>query len=274
MSLLKLRTRLKNIKGLSEIFSAIQVITLVRLQKAKVMYSSVCSYIKPIEETLKGRVADIKLSKKVLVVITSNRGLCGAFNNSVISKAFEFAASNPDIDLVFIGKRGYEAWQKKSDRTGKVLFFEIDSADRPDFQKISLFFKKIFDTGREIYVAANVYKSAVIQVPVINKIYPFPEELARSGENDDIILEPDRRTLIDSLFYHYLEARFFRIIMDSQVGEQSARLMLLKGAVDSSKDLIEELTLSINKVRQAAITRDLLEIVSSAEALKKEAKSE
>ncbi|MCX5726812.1 MAG: F0F1 ATP synthase subunit gamma, partial [Candidatus Saganbacteria bacterium] len=127
-----------------------------------------------------------------------------------------------------------------------------------------------FDLNSEIYIAYNTYKSAVVQIPKIYRLYPVPEELETKKEPSDLILEPDAGTLVKELLYHYLEVRFYQIILDSQIGELSARLMVLKGAVDNSRDLIDELNISLNKARQAAITRELMEIISSAEALKVE----
>jgi F-type H+-transporting ATPase subunit gamma len=110
----------------------------------------------------------------------------------------------------------------------------------------------------------------MVQVPKIYKLFPVPQEISVDREPLDFILEPNPAELAKELYYHYLEVRFFQILVDSEVGELSARLMIMKEAVDNSKELIDQLKISVNKERQALITRELIEIISSVEALRRE----
>ena len=149
-----------------------------------------------------------------------------------------------------------------------VILSEHEVVERPSYQRIAAFWQKLLGLNAEIYVAYNSYKSTAVQLPKIYRLYPVPEELEQTTLPADFILEPEPQELTDALLKHYLEARLFQLIIDSQMGELAARLMVLKSAVDNSKDLISNLVISINKMRQASITSDLAEIIGSAEALR------
>ena len=267
MSLLKLRHRLQTVKSLSSIFSALQVVTVVRTQKTRQAYSSINKYLSAMKGALSGRIHPSTLPEKVLVVITSNRGLCGNFNQAVVSVVDQFLKTYPTTRLVLIGKTGYNLLRGK---TKKLLFSEADVIEKPNFNSAARLFKRIYEINAEIYLAFNVYKSALVQEPKIKRLYPLPEELVAADKTTDLILEPNPALLVEKLFYHYLETLFFQSLLNSYMGELAARFMVLKGAVDNSHDIIDDLTLSINKSRQADITKDLLEIVSAAEAMRRD----
>jgi len=265
MSLLKYRSRLRSIKSLNLILSALQVVTVVRMKRVKEKYSAIQNYLDSAKDVLAGRLNSAACEKKLLIVITSNRGLCGMFNAQAIKKAASFLGDDKETSLVILGRRGMEYFR----RNRKILFSNSEIIERPTFRKSADIFKQIFDPKAEVFVAYNSYQSTAVQIPKIYRLYPVPEELNSRMNCSDFILEPNPRDMIDDLFYHYLETRFFQLILDSQMGELAARLMVLKGAVDNSKDLIDDLVISINKARQNVITRDLSEIIGSAEALRR-----
>jgi len=264
-SLLQLRTRLRTIRNLNSIFEALEVVTVVRTKKVKEPFQGLERYLAPLREVLKGRVAEQKLADKVLVVITSNRGLCGGFNNQVIGKAREFLARNPGTKLVLLGRFGEARFRKHA---VPVAFADHEIVEKTEPALVAELLKKLAGLKSEIYVAYNTYKSSVVQVPQLYRLYPVPAELASEQNPPEILLEPEPEELVEHLFAHFLSVRLFQIMLDSQMGELSARLMVLNGAIDTSKDITNKLTIQINKARQAAITKDLLEIVSTAEALR------
>lgn len=142
-----------------------------------------------------------------------------------------------------------------------------DILERLTFAKWQAGFKKVFDPAAELYVAYNNYRGSVSLTPTVEKIYPLPKGL--KGEPGFApILEPTPAALVEKLFYGYVEAKFFQIVLNSIIGEASARLMVLNSAVDNSDELIDSLQVAINKTRQAAITRDLSEVVASAETMR------
>lgn len=267
MSLLQLRTRLKTIKSLNSIFEALEVVTVVRTKRVREPYQMMERYLQPMREVLAGRIKEQKVAGKVLVVVTSNRGLCGSFNNQITAKAREFLKQNPGTKLVLIGRFGEGRLRKLSN---PVAFADQEIVEKTDPAKVAELWKKLHSLKAEVHVAYNTYKSAVLQVPQLYRLYPVPEELSIKKKPAEFLLEPEPHELIGDLFEHYLTARLFQILFDSQMGELSARLMVLNGAIDTSKDIKDRLFLQINKARQAAITKDLLEIVSTAEALRRE----
>jgi len=267
LATLKLQNRLKAVKSLHSILSALQVVTSVQMKKVKQKHLLLEDHLQSAEEVLRGRTPAKKLKNQILVVVTSNRGLCGSFISNVVTKVNTYLKESPNAKVAAIGKRGADRIKKKH----PPLFIETNIIDKPDFGSCSKILDKLLGQDAEIIIAVNTYKSTVIQVPKIYKLYPVPEELEnlKPERSTDYIFEPSSKELIGSLFMHYIRTKFFQLLINSQMGELAARLMVLKGAVDNSKDLITELVVKINKERQASITEDLSEISGSAEALAK-----
>lgn len=266
MTLLKSRTRLRSVKSLNSILAAMQVVTVVRMQKIKAVFANTQDYLKPAQALLKGELPGKKLKNKVLLVITSNRGLCGSFNAQVIGKARDFLTQEERFSVVTLGRRGADYFRRR----GKLLFTDADVLEKPNLAKSAAVWQRLLALEAEIYVAYNLYESTVKQLPTIYKLYPVPEELTGQGERANFIFEPDKNEFMAKMTEHYFVARFHQLIIASQMGELAARILVLKSAVDNSKDLIDDLTVAINKMRQTSITRDLSEIIGSVEALREE----
>ena len=267
MATLKLQTRLKAVKSLHSILSALQVVTSVQMKKVKQKHLMLQDHLQSAEEVLQGRIPAKSFKNKVLVVVTSNRGLCGSFISNIVTKVSSYLKESPETKIAAIGKRGADRLKKKY----PPLFIETDIIEKPDFDSCSKILDRLLEQDAEIVIAVNTYKSTVVQVPKLYKLYPIPEELEgrKTAKSTDYIFEPSSPELLETLFKHYIKAKFYHLLVNSQMGELAARLMVLKGAVDNSKELITELTMKINKERQASITEDLSEISGSAEALAK-----
>jgi F-type H+-transporting ATPase subunit gamma len=261
MSLLKFRNRLKTVNSLHSIFAALQVVTVVRTKKVKEQYQGMERYLIPMQGVLKGRGSRVQGpgGNKVLVVITSNRGLCGNFNKAAVNVANKFLLANSEAEVVVLGKNGLNLLGKQG---CQLALTDFAAVEKPVFRSAARLFRQIAALGDDIHVAYNAFKSTIVQEPRIVKLDDLPENV----EPDDFILEP--AGMISELHYHYRESRFFKLVLESQMGELGARFMVLKGAVDSSRDMSRDLKTAINKARQANITRELLEIVSAAEAVR------
>jgi F-type H+-transporting ATPase subunit gamma len=257
VSLLKFRNRLRTVKSLNSIFAALQVVTVVRTKKVREQYHGIGRYLEPIRGVLQGQVASG--TGQVLVVITANRGLCGNFNKAAVDAAGKFWKVNPAAKVVVLGKTGISLLGKQS---GRVALTDHLAVEKPVFRSAARLFQQIYALGRDIHVAYNSFQSTIVQRPLVAALDDLPREQATV----DYLIEP--AGLADQLYYHYLESRFFKMILESQMGELSARLIVLKGAVDSSDEMARELKTAINKARQANITRELLEIISAAEAVR------
>ena len=191
MSLLKFRGRLRSIRSLNSILAALQVVTVVRMQKVKRKFAVSEEYLKPVKEVLAGRLAPQKLSKKVLIVISSNRGLCGGFNTQILAKAKSFLTKEKGFSVVALGKRAANYFREQT------VLSEFEVLERPTFSKIQALWRRIHDLNAEIYVAYNAYKSTAVQVPTIYRLYPLPEEFEAAREPANYILEPTESELTD-----------------------------------------------------------------------------
>ena len=227
-------------------------------------------------------VGDRDYRQVLIVVITSNRGLCGAFNTNVIKEAVQFAekkyGNSPDpvtIRYMAIGKKGFDALRKR-----KVLMEAApkkDIIENPTFDNAAEvseslmegFVSKRFDCIDIIY---NEFINAATQKVVFKQFLPLiPEEKKAKKDNTkhvDYIFEPSKRKIISELIPLNLRVMFYGALLDSIASEFGARMTSMHQATDNASSLIQELTLQYNKARQASITNEILEIVGGAEALK------
>lgn len=215
----------------------------------------------------------------LLVVITSNRGLCGAFNANVIKRA-NFLARNTyagkNVTVLCIGKKGNDFFKKTE--------FKIIGSDMP--RKLNELFDKLtydnvapvaerlmeaFAKGQfdKIEVVYNQFKNAAVQIATTEQFLPVlpPEANQKSKNSTDYIFEPNKEQIIQDLIPRSLKTQFYKALLDSHAAEHGARMTSMHKATDNAKDMLKELKLTYNKARQASITKEILEIVGGAEAL-------
>ena len=207
-----------------------------------------------------------------LVVVTSDKGLCGAFNSNVLKAAYNFAKENKDktIKIVpvgkrafdFFAKRGFEIVEKWIGFGGKYSFNDAVDAGR--------LISKSFINGNadEVHLIYNEFKSTSSQLVRIKKLLPLAVESGSEPKYPDFEYEPDVNVLLDSLLPQFINTSIFQSMLESVAGEHSARMVAMDNATRSAGEMIKKLVLNYNKTRQAAITTELLDIVNGAEALK------
>lgn len=209
-----------------------------------------------------------------LLVLTTNRGLCGGINTNILRLATRFAkeqeAEGREVDIYVIGKKGtgYLRFIGRS-----VKFSSTELSDRPqpeDAERFAGMLSQAFLDGEvdEVHVAYPRFKNAAEQPATLDQVLPLTLPEASSGPQPNFILEPDAEHLLGELLPLFLQSSFFRTLLEMAASEQGARRTAMKAASDSAKEMIDTLTLSYNKARQAQITKELLEIVGGAEALK------
>ncbi len=230
--------------------------------------------------------------KKIeLILLTSDRGLCGGFNTLLIREAEGFLADHADdeISLYLIGKRGADYFRRHLGEGGKSKDMGVA---RPTYEMAKAISAEITadyleDRADEVYVIYSEFQSALTQEPVLQKILPVTppappvEAVAVDGEAvnadaeasgasdlDECILEPSAQEVLDSLLPKYIEVQVFRSLLESSASEHGARMTSMDSASRNASDMIDNLTLIYNRVRQAAITKELMEIISGAESLK------
>ncbi len=292
-NLKEIRERKVSVASTMQITSAMKMVSAAKLKKAqsaivrfrpyadklKEILSSVGDSIKDDEDNQYSMQRDKE--RILLVLITSNRGLCGAFNSNVMKATIQRALSQygsqmmaNQVDFIAIGKKGSEFLRKKG---YNVIFDGSEIFDNITFDRVAtianmvmgLFTDQEYDHVDLIY---NRFKNAATQILTEEQFLPIQvDELAEesgSTSNVDYIFEPSKEYIVEELIPRSLKLQFYKAILDSHAAEHGARMTAMHMATDNATDLLKELSLQFNKARQAAITKEILEIVSGAEALK------
>ena len=214
-----------------------------------------------------------EVSKVLLVVVTSNRGLCGGFNSSIskeVIKTVKEKYSNVDVDLFTIGKKGGDVLSKQFN----VVASRNDIFDDLTFDNVAAIAEKLMNlysegTYDKIELVYNQFKNAATQIPQVEQFLPIKpiEGGDASAVNSDYIFEPSKIEIVEALIPKSLKTQLYKGIRDSFASEHGARMTAMHKATDNATELRDELLLTYNKARQAAITNEILEIVGGAEAL-------
>jgi len=218
--------------------------------------------------------------KILLVVITSNKGLCGAFNTNVIRKTEDLIESkykkennNGDLSIYTIGKKGTDFFKSRKyqlyNSNDEILDHLNFNESVPIIREImDSFSSKKFDRIEIIY---NKFKNAAVQLLTVNKFLPVDLSLENDteGNHSDYIMEPDQKTIIEKMIPKSLRIEFYEAMLESLAAEHGARMTAMHTATDNATELIKDLKLTYNKARQADITNEIIEVVSGAQALNK-----
>ncbi|MEI6888341.1 MAG: ATP synthase F1 subunit gamma [Bacteroidales bacterium] len=290
----EVRIRIASVKSTQQITSAMKMVAASKLRKAQNAILKLRPYASKLRNMLQNLSGSIENSsesvyselrepeKILLIVIASNRGLCGAFNSNIMKATLALMAdkyqgqfNKGNVSLITIGKRATEYFTK---RNYKVIGHHDDFFDHLNFSTISpfaeslmqSFVKKEFDRIEIVY---NQFKNAAVQKLVSEQFLPVVADTpqgttAKNEISADYIFEPDKETVIRELIPKTLRIQIFKAILDSFAAEMGARMTSMQQATDNAKELLKNLNITYNKARQNQITNELIEIVSGAEALK------
>ncbi len=289
-NLKEVRIRIESVKSTEQITSAMKLVAASKLRRAQSAILQLRPYAQKLQEFLQGMSsgmdqsdeavysAERPLKKVLLVVITSNRGLCGAFNNNVIKQAINLTETrykevhdNGGLSFYCIGKKGAEFFKKHAYQIVEEnisLYEELTFENAVPIAEALMqeFADKKYDRIELIY---NQFKNAAMQLLVTEQFLPIlPPEDDGSGLQVDYIFEPNKEDIIRELVPKSLKIQFFKSVLDSFASEHGARMTAMHMATENAKELLKQLKLTYNKARQAAITNEILEIVGGAEALK------
>ena len=287
-----IRIRITSTKSTRQITSAMKMVSAAKLRKAQDKIVRLRPYAKKLHEILVGltqSLADTEMEniyarqsspeKVLLVVITSNRGLCGAFNTNVIKEArrvisekYSDQHKSGNLWILTIGKKGYDYFRKQ-----KVNLLPEQNSLLGDvtFENVAVVAESImkgFTTGEfdRVEIIYNQFKNAAVQ-NLTNEVF-LPVENVSDGKPKgtpvDYIYEPDEEEIVKELIPKSLKIQFYKSVLDSFVAEHGARMTAMHKATDNATNMIRDLTLQYNKARQASITNQILEVVSGAEALR------
>lgn len=280
-NLREIKTRIESVKSTKQITNAMKMVAASKLRKAQDNIINARPYADHINEmlrTLKNKnissdhslLAEVTgKGKTAYIVVTSDRGLCGSFNTHIIKKAIVHLKENSDADLICIGKKGYDYFRKHSTNVTEHyinLFNEMDFSVSADVAEkiLSLFLDENYDKINVIY---NEFKSAIQQDIVVKQLLPIIPLETEEISKLDYVYEPDEDTIIFELGRKYIHVDIWRIMLESSAAEQGARMTAMDSATENAIELIDRLTLNYNRARQAAITTEIIEISSGAEAI-------
>jgi len=288
-SLKEVRGRIASVTNTKKITSAMKMVSAAKLRRAQDAIANYLPYQEKLAKTLEDFItystdelsiplAEVRPIKKIAVIaISSNGSLCGAFNNNVIKKTDEISHNYKDLssdDVIFytIGKKISESVSKKGYTVGSRYDNLVDKADYEQAasiinEVIELFLSKQIDCVEIVY---NHFKNAAVQQIAHEIVLPLTRSVTEKTDKRtlDYILEPDKEYLISKLVPTVLRLRLYSAILDSIAAEHGARTTAMQTATDNAEDLIFDLKLKYNKARQEAITKEIIDIVGGAEALR------
>ena len=280
-NLKEIRNRISSVSSTMQITSAMKMVSAAKLKKAQDAITAMRPYSDKLTQMLVDLSTSVdfeniylkprKVNNKLVVCITSNRGLCGAFNSNIIKRCSEIAASSSEkVSFFCIGKKGSDILSKNFN----VIETNNDIFDELTFENISLigellmnkFLVKEFD---KIEIVYNKFKNAATQTVTTEQFLPIENNNSEDDQNDssDYIFEPSQIEIISELIPKSLKTQLYKSVRDSYASEHGARMTAMHKATDNATELRDQLKLTYNKARQAAITNEILEIVGGAEAL-------
>jgi F-type H+-transporting ATPase subunit gamma len=287
-----IRIRITSVKSTRQITSAMKMVSAAKLRKAQDKIVRLRPYANKLHDLLvdlSNSLSDSEIEnvygrntkpeKILIVVITSNRGLCGAFNTNVIKEARRIISekypdqfSKGDLKILTIGKKGNDYFRKQNismlpDQNNLFLDLTFENVSALAEQIMKSFTSLEYDRVELIY---NQFKNAAVQY-LTNETF-LPVEAVQAGIINtppaDYIYEPDKEEIVKELIPKSLKIQFYKAVLDSFVAEHGARMTAMHKATDNATTMIRDLTLQYNKARQATITNQILEVVSGAEALR------
>jgi F-type H+-transporting ATPase subunit gamma len=282
-NLKEIRNRITSIKSTMQITSAMKMVSAAKLKKAQDAIIAMRPYSSKLTELLQSLSATLdsdaggaystqrEVSKALIVSITSNRGLCGGFNSSIIKETIKNIEENyqgAEVDLLTIGKKGNDILSK----TYNIIDNRNDVFDDLTFDNVAEVAQKIMDlyvdgSYDKIEIIYNRFKNAATQIVQVEQFLPIKPVEGDVQTNVDYIFEPSKEEIVEELIPKSLKTQLFKAVRDSFAAEHGARMTAMHKATDNATELRDELLLTYNKARQAAITNEILEIVGGAEAL-------
>ncbi|HEV8539669.1 MAG TPA: ATP synthase F1 subunit gamma [Nitrospiraceae bacterium] len=286
-SLQSLRRKIGAIKNTQKITKAMKMVAAAKLKRAQDRILSARPYGHKMREVIANlskrvnRAAHPLLQKRPpkiveVLVVTSDRGLCGAFNANIVRKAIEFIrqteAAGQKVTVSLVGRKGRDyfrrrPWPIRQEWTGVFDRLTYEHGIDIGQDLIDHFTKGTFD---ELYVIYNEFKSAIQQRVIVEKLFPIDalDDAEATTSGGSYLYEPDEDELLAALIPKHFQIQAFRILLESAAAEHGARMAAMDGATRNAGELIKKLTLYYNKTRQAAITKELMDIVGGAEALR------
>ena len=283
-----IRKRISSVKSTQQITRAMKMVSAAKLRRAQDAITAARPYARKMREVVTavaGRagidahplLTSREAKKLALLVVTSDRGLCGSFNSGLTRAAYRFLNEHrgeyEEVSLFVVGRKGRDFFRRRETPIRKEYIGVLGSLSRGHAERMSNDLVEGYLSGGfdEVQIVFNEFRSAISQVTRFEKLFPIALEKAEgeaAGAGIDYLYEPGQKEILASLLPKYVETQIFRVLLESVAGEHGARMTAMDSATNNSVDMIARLTLQMNRARQATITTELTEIVSGAEALK------
>jgi F-type H+-transporting ATPase subunit gamma len=287
-----IKRRIRSIRNTRKITRAMELVAAAKLRRAQARIEAMRPYAERMQELMVGTArasASVRglpllqrreISRAAIVPLTGDRGLAGAFNAQILREAFvlerELRAAGTEVRWLVAGKKGASTLRfRRYDITQAWTGFS-DSPRYHDAQAISHKLEELYSEQEvdQVFVIYNHFESALTQRVVRQEVLPIPEQVLESGDDErdqallgDFIYEPEPEQILERLLPVYVETELYRALLESAASEQGARMTAMRNASKNAAELIDYLTLQMNRARQAEITQEILEVVAGADAL-------
>ena len=281
-NLKEIRNRISSVSSTMQITSAMKMVSAAKLKKAQDAITAMRPYADKLTELLQNFSSNLdadngsvftknrEIKNILIVAITSNRGLCGAFNSNILKQANELAKNyaKGDVSVMAIGKKANDSLSKEF----KIVSNESKIFDDLNFTNVAQIAQVLMNKFKDgsvdkIELVYNKFKNAATQIVTTEQFLPIVTSKDQINNNQDYIFEPSKVEIVKTLIPKSLKTQLFKAIRDSFASEHGARMTAMHKATDNATELRDQLKLTYNKARQAAITNEILEIVGGAEAL-------
>ena len=290
-SLKEVRNKIVSVGSTMQITSAMKMVSAAKLKRAQDAITQMRPYANKLKEILENVSASVDASENVyarsnggsnvlIIAVSSNRGLAGAFNSNIIKKVNQLILNeykNNEVTVIPIGKKVQDAFRRtKYFISGQDLPHHTSELfDKLTFENVSPVIEKIMDSFLnkqfdKVVIVYNQFRNAAVQVPVEEQLLPVvPGKSEAAGSpKQDYIFEPSQEFIVNELIPRSVKTQFYKALLDSFASEHGARMTAMHKATDNAKAMQRDLKIMYNKARQASITKEILEIVGGAEALK------
>jgi len=282
-NLKEIRNRISSVSSTMQITSAMKMVSAAKLKKAQDAITAMRPYSNKLTELLQSLSATLdadsgskyaverEVSNVLVVAITSNRGLCGAFNSNIIKQTnvlINDVYTDKNVSILAIGKKANDAFSKQN----RVIANKSEVFDDLTFDNVAAIAELLMDKFAEgefdkIELVYNNFKNAATQIVMTEQFLPIVPMEDEANVNSDYLFEPSKQEIVEALIPKSLKTQLYKGIRDSFASEHGARMTAMHKATDNATELRDQLKLTYNKARQAAITNEILEIVGGAEAL-------
>ncbi len=281
-----IRRRINSVKSTQQITKAMKMVSAAKLRRAQERLLNARPYADRLQQVLAHLTANVDRSAHPLlavrkpesilyVLVTADRGLCGSFNANVIRTAGQEVDARQEegrVQLVTLGKKGFEHFSRRGYDVARNFENVFDNLDLNQANEVSQWIEGRFVAGEvdEVNLVFNRFFSVAVQRPVVQKLLPIeaakPE--LEKYEPAPYLYEPSAERILEEVCPRYLTVSVWRVLLESFTAEQAARMVAMESASDNAEEMIYDLTLYYNKVRQASITKEIADIVGGAEALR------